>query len=57
MKVSRMVLTLTILGVLFILWSCTPDSGFNTISDYDTVVTHYDPDAKFNEYKTYYLPD
>jgi len=66
MKVSRkeralhsrpLILTLTIIGTLLLLWSCTPDSGFNTISDYDTVVTHYDPDVDYQTFKTYYLAD
>ena len=66
MKVSRkdralrlrlLILTLAIVGTLLILWSCTPDSGFNTVSDYDTVVTHYDPDVDYSEYRTYFLPD
>ncbi len=66
MKISRReralrfrppVLALTVVGALLLLWSCTPDSGFNTASDYDVVVTHYDPDVDFQTYKTYYLAD
>ncbi len=66
MKVSRkeramrskpLILALTVIGALLLLWSCTPDSGFNTTSDYDTVVTHYDPDVDYQTFKTYYLAD
>ncbi|MGD8628888.1 MAG: DUF4136 domain-containing protein [bacterium] len=52
-----LVLMLTAIVALLLLWSCTPDSGFNTVSDYDTVVTHYDPDIDFQTYNTYYLAD
>jgi hypothetical protein len=66
MKVSRkeramrskpLILALTVIGALLLLWSCTPDSGFNTTADYDTVVTHYDPDVDYQTFKTYYLAD
>ena len=66
MRVSRkkgavrsrpLILALTGIGALLLLWSCTPDSGFNTVSDYDTVVTHYDPDVNFQTFSSYYLAD
>ena len=38
-------------------WSCAPDSGFNTISDYDVVVTRYADSGKFGTYQTYSMPD
>ncbi|MFC1799500.1 DUF4136 domain-containing protein [Candidatus Eisenbacteria bacterium] len=66
MKISRkdmalssrpLILALTVIGTLLLLWSCTPDSGFNTTADYDTVVTHYDPDVSYKSYSTYYLAD
>ena len=57
LRYRPMVLVLTIAGALLLLWSCTPDSGFNTVADYDTVLTQYDPDADFQAYETYYLAD
>lgn len=42
---------------LLALAGCAPDSGFNSISDYDVVVTHYDPDAEFDQYTTFVVAD
>jgi len=53
----KAVLILTVTATMLLLWSCTPDSGFNTVSDYDTVVTHYDPDVDYQAFNTYYLAD
>jgi hypothetical protein len=39
------------------LFSCAPDSGFNTIQDYDVVATHYDPKTDFSSLRTYSMPD
>jgi hypothetical protein len=41
---------------LFLL-SCEPDSGFNTVADYDVVATFYEPDAVFDTLSTYAMPD
>jgi hypothetical protein len=38
-------------------WSCAPDSGFNSIADYDVVITTYVPDADFSGKRTYAMPD
>ena len=40
-----------------VIWSCAPDSGFNSISDYDVVVTQYSDSGKFGTYQTYSMPD
>lgn len=40
-----------------ILGSCYPDSGFNSVSDYDVVATHYDTQANFDTLRTYAMPD
>ena len=45
------------LAVLSLLFSCSPDSGFNTVGDYDVVATHYDPRANFKSLSTYAMPD
>jgi len=39
------------------LWSCSPDSGLNAISDYDVVVTTYVPGADYGGIRTYVVPD
>jgi hypothetical protein len=36
---------------------CAPDSGFNNVSDYDVVVTLYDPEADFQSYTTFAVAD
>jgi hypothetical protein len=56
----RAALALIIIGTLLLIWSCAPDTGFNTIADYDTVVTLYDPNADFageTTYVTYAMAD
>lgn len=45
------------LAALILLFSCSPDAGFNTVSDYDVVATYYDPDADFKSLGTYAMPD
>jgi hypothetical protein len=45
-----------VLAALFLL-SCKPDSGFNTVSDYDLVATFYAQDAVFDTLNTYAIPD
>ena len=42
---------------LLVLAACSPDSGFNTVSDYDVVATFYDPEARFDSLRTYAMPD
>ena len=46
-----------LLAALLLLISCNPDSGFNTVSDYDVVATYYDPDADFAGLTTYTMID
>ena len=43
--------------VLLVMGGCAPDSGFNSISDFDVVVTHYDPEADFQTYTTFAVAD
>ena len=38
-------------------WSCAPDSGFSSPSDYDVVITTYSPDADYGSIRTYAMPD
>jgi hypothetical protein len=44
-------------GALIAMAGCAPDSGYDNISDYDVVVTHYDPDADFNSFTTFAVAD
>ena len=37
--------------------ACEPDSGFNTVRDYDLVATFYATDARFDPPATYAMPD
>jgi hypothetical protein len=50
-------MALSIAGMLIMLVGCAPDSGFNNVSDYDVVVTHYDPEADFQQYTTFAVLD
>ena len=45
-----------LIAALVIVPSCTPDSGFNTVSDYDIVATYYAPDTEFDSLETYVMP-
>jgi hypothetical protein len=44
-------------GLGLMLSACEPDSGFNTVADYDVVVTLYDENFNFTTAETYFLPD
>ncbi len=61
MKKSGMkfLLTVSVLSaaLVLIMSACAPDSGFNTVADYDVVVTLYDEDYNFSTVETYFLPD
>lgn len=46
-----------VLAAMAPLFSCAPDSGFNTLGDYDVIATHYDPNTDFKTLSTYALPD
>jgi hypothetical protein len=41
----------------FLFMACAPDSGFNTVDDYDVVVTIYDKDFNYNSLASYTLVD
>jgi len=41
----------------FALSSCSLDSGFDTVSDFDVVITVYDEEADFGAFRTYAMPD
>jgi hypothetical protein len=45
------------LAALILGCSCSPDPGFDTLSDYDVVATHYLPDVDFSALSTYAMPD
>jgi len=36
---------------------CSPDSGFNTVADYDVVATHFNPETDFGAFNAFALPD
>ena len=46
-----------VLGAAVLVFSCSPDSGFNTVSDYDVVATHYCPGTDFSALASYVMPD
>ena len=46
------------LGIMLIaIGGCAPDSGFTNVSDYDVVVTHYDPEVDYQKYTTFAVAD
>ncbi len=44
-------------GMAVALSSCSLDSGFNSVDDYDVVITRYTPDWNYAGYTTYAMPD
>jgi hypothetical protein len=46
-----------IIAASLILCSCGLDSGFNSIADFDVIVTIYDEGADFGDFETYAMPD
>jgi len=54
---NKIVLTVMSLSLVLFLWSCYPDGGFQSIGDYDLIVTQYDPEVDFNTFTTYVIPD
>ena len=46
-----------IIAAALVLCSCGLDSGFNSIADFDVVVTIYDDEADFGAIQTYAMPD
>lgn len=58
MKFRRGAMLAAALGIVLIaMGGCAPDSGFNNVSDYDVVVTHYDPEIDFQKYATFAVAD
>ncbi len=55
-KLWRYLFPLVIIA-MFASWSCYPDSGMNSISDYDLIITQYDPNVNFANLKTFVMPD
>ena len=43
--------------MLLVMGGGAPDSGFTSVSDYDVVVTHYDPEADYQTYTTFAVAD
>ncbi len=46
-----------IIAAALVLCSCGLDSGFNSIADFDVIVTIYDDQADFGAIQTYAMPD
>ena len=46
-----------LISVSSLFFACYPDSGLESIADYDVVVTVYDKDYDFGAVKTYAMPD
>ena len=46
-----------IIAAALVLCSCGLDSGFNSVADFDVIVTLYDDEADFGAIQTYAMPD
>jgi hypothetical protein len=46
-----------ILATSFLFYSCAPDSGFNSVDDYDVVITLYESGVDFATFLTFIMPD
>ena len=46
-----------LIGIVFLVIGCYPDSGTNSLDELDSVVTLYDSTVKFNSMKTFFLAD
>lgn len=44
-------------ALLLVLCSCYPSSDFNSVTDYDVVLTQYDKEQEFGEYVTFFMED
>jgi hypothetical protein len=54
---SILIVTLIcVLSSLF-MWSCYPDSGLTSVSDFDVIITQYDTNQDFSAFVTYFLVD
>ena len=54
---SRIRLFMSFAVGLAVLAACAPDTGLNSVDDYDVVVTLYDKTADFGAISTYLMPD
>jgi hypothetical protein len=56
---SGSVLVIALISVLsaFLMWSCYPDSGLTSASDFDVIVTQYDTEKDYSTFTTYFLVD
>jgi len=52
-------LMIAVIGILsaMIMWSCYPDSGLTSASDFDLIITQYDTKKDFSTFVTYFLVD
>ncbi len=50
-------LSLLFIVVAILAWSCYPDGGFNSVSDFDTVSTFHNTTVNFADLRTYAMPD
>lgn len=58
LRLSSMIGTVAlIVAASLVLCSCGLDSGFNSIADFDVIVTLYDDEADFGAIQTYAMPD
>jgi len=56
---SGSILVIALIGLLsaLFLWSCYPDSGLTSASDFDLIITQYDNTKDYSTYTTYFLVD
>jgi hypothetical protein len=58
LRLSSMIgVAVLIVTAALVLCSCGLDSGFNSIADFDVIVTIYDDQADFGAIETYAMPD
>ncbi len=54
---SRIGTVALVIAAALVLCSCGLDSGFNSVADFDVIVTLYDDEADFGAIQTYAMPD
>jgi hypothetical protein len=57
LQMNWLIILVVGISAMFFLWSCYPDSGLNSVGDYDLVITQYDPDQDFSEFVNFVMPD
>ena len=56
-KIEKGRLAFAVIWIPLVLSSCAPDSGLNSVAEYDVVVALYDRQADFGAIQTFTIPD